>query len=219
MKTETALAHCTASTKKVNDLLAKQKITLQDIEDFSQMERDYFNATATETLNQLTGQEKDDFLDKIDEILHVDSKNSFWEHNHHLITSTINKLMREYGYMPSKTSIAEQSGLSRQTVTKHLKEYKMQPGYQAEMKQFEYMTSKVLAVVYKSAVTGDLKASKLYLETVGGANKKSSGGMVVNEQNNYIQINNTILSQEILQKLSPEQLNQIELIVTGSVGK
>lgn len=43
--------------------------------------------------------------------------------------------------------------------------------------------------------------------------------MVVNEQNNYIQINNTILSQEILQKLSPEQLNQIELIVTGSVGK
>jgi len=48
-----------------------------------------------------------------------------------------------------------------------------------------------------------------------GAISKQQPGMVVTEENNYIQVNNTILSQENLRALTAGQLNQIEHIITG----
>jgi len=64
----------------------------------------------------------------------------------------------------------------------------------------------------------DGKAARLYLEMVGAINRQQPG-MVVNEQNNYIQVNNTILSQENLSALTAGQLNQIEHIITGGQDK
>ncbi|HEY4325930.1 MAG TPA: hypothetical protein VGN20_18215 [Mucilaginibacter sp.] len=60
-----------------------------------------------------------------------------------------------------------------------------------------------------------MRAARLYPETVGAINKQHTN-TVVNEQNNYIQINNTILSQDNLKQLTAEQLNQIESIITNS---
>ncbi|MDB5087531.1 MAG: hypothetical protein JWR09_1525 [Mucilaginibacter sp.] len=218
MKTDAALTNYLTTKKKVDNLFALQKITLTDIEDFNKMERDYLAATATEMLNQLKGEERDNFISKIEQIIPANTKNQFWEHNHFLIGRAINKLMREYGFMPSKSAIAEETGLSRQTVTKHLKDYKTNPEYLAEIEQFKFMAPKVLGTVFKFATNGDVKAARLYFEMIGAINKQRSN-TVVNEQTNYIQINNTILSQENLKQLSVEQLNQIECIVTGSAGK
>ena len=75
------------------------------------------------------------------------------------------------------------------------------------------MSHNVPANVFKFANNGDMRAARLYLEMVGALNKQPAG-TVVNAQNNYIQINNTILSQENLKQLSAEQLAQIENIVT-----
>jgi len=76
------------------------------------------------------------------------------------------------------------------------------------------MSHNILANVFKYAVKGDMKAARLYLEMVGAINKPQNNS-VVNQQNNYIQINNTILSQENLKQLTAEQLNQIESIITN----
>jgi hypothetical protein len=62
-----------------------------------------------------------------------------------------------------------------------------------------------------------VKAARLYFEMVGAMNKQQPN-TVINEQNNYIQINNTILSQQNLKQLSKEQLNQIEHIISGIGG-
>jgi hypothetical protein len=62
-----------------------------------------------------------------------------------------------------------------------------------------------------------MKAARLYFDTVGAVNKQPRTCGVINEQNNYIQINNTILSQENLGQLTAEQLNQIENIITSQV--
>jgi hypothetical protein len=62
------------------------------------------------------------------------------------------------------------------------------------------------------------EAARLYFEMVGAINKQQPGRMVT-EQNNYIQVNNTILSKENLRSLSEEQLNQIEHIITNGTGK
>ena len=215
MNTEkTALTKFTASKRKVDRLFALEKITVKDIEGFNKLERDYLSETATEILQQLKGEERDNFISKIELILPASTKSRIWEYNHSVITCAISKLIREQGFMPSKNDISEETGLSRQTVAKHLKEYKAHPEFMAEMEQFKFMAPKLLANVFKFASNGDVKAARLYFEMVGAINKQQSN-TVVNEQNNYIQINNTILSQENLKQLSAEQLNQIENIITN----
>lgn len=215
---ETALTKFTAARQKADRLFSLEKISVKDIEALSKFERDYLAETATKKLSRLTGEDRDNFLNKIGDIVHVSTKNQLWEHNQMVISHAISKFMCEYGCMPPKTVIAAETGLSRQTVAKHFATYKTHPEYAAEMEQFKFMSPKVLAGIFKFALNGDMRAARLYLETVGAINKQQSRtGGVINEQNNYIQINNTILSQENLSQLSAEQLNQIENIINNQV--
>lgn len=114
--------------------------------------------------------------------------------------------------MPTKNVIARETGLSRQTVAKHFAAYKRHPGFTAEMEQFKFMAPNVLANVFKCALSGDMRAARLYFEMVGATGRQPAN-TVLNEQNNYIQINNTKLSQQNLEQLSAGQLNQIENII------
>jgi len=212
MDTETTtLSNRTGPEIKVNNLLALKTITLKDIEGLTRIEREHLEEVATLTLDKLKGDARDKFLDKIDQIIPASMKSKVWEYNHMLISDAINRLMRRYGIMPPKTAIADETGLSRQTINKHLKEYKAQPEFLAQMEDFKFMAPKILANVFKSAGDGDVRAARLYFEVTGVINKAQN--TVVNGQTNYIQINNTILSQENLKQLTAEELNQIESIV------
>jgi predicted transcriptional regulator len=204
----------TAIERTIDQLFSLKKITVKDIEGLSKPERDYLSETINQTLQHLTGAKRDDFLNKIECIVPTSTKNQFWEYNHHVISSAISKLMRQHGCMPPKNAIAEETGLSRQTVAKHIAAYKTHPEYMAEIEQFKFMTPKMLASVYKFAENGDMTAARLFFEMVGTINKHQPN-TTLNGQTNYIQINNTILSQENLSQLSPEQLNQIEKIIVS----
>jgi len=212
--TSPPLTAIAVSNPKVDNLFALQKITPADIQELSTDERRHLGATATTLLARLTGDERTRFMEKIEPILAPDSKNEVWENNHQLITRAVSAYMREHGVMPTKSTIAAQTGLSRQTVAKHLTEYKQHPEFTAQKEQFKFMTHNILANVYKQAGNGDVKAARLYFEMVGALNKQHVG-TVVNEQKNYIQINNTILSQENLKQLSAEQLTRIEDIINN----
>lgn len=209
------MTNLTAPATKINHLLALEKITLKDIEGLNQAEREYLAETATQTLTQLKGVQRDNFLNKIDLIVPASTKSDIWDYNHSLINSAVSSYMRKNGIMPNKSNIARETGLSRQTVAKHFAAYKRHPEYRAEIEQFKFMAPNVLAHVFKFALNGDMRAARLYFEMVGTTNKQPAN-TVINEQNNYIQINNTILSQENLKQLSAEQLNQIESIITNN---
>lgn len=59
-----------------------------------------------------------------------------------------------------------------------------------------------------------LKAARLYFDILGNFGGKQSGlNTTINTQNNYIQINQTKLNQEIVQQLTQQQLNQIEAVL------
>jgi biotin operon repressor len=202
----------TGSEKKIIALLELKKITLSDLDNFDTGERQYLAVVCTKMLQNLKGKERDDFLYKIESIMPASNKQQIWEYNHRAITDAISKLTELHGSMPTKNHIAEETGLSRQTISKHLKEYQTHPGYTEQMEQYKMMAPKLMAKVFQYAAKGDIRAARLYLETVGATHKQQSN-TVVKSQNNYIQINNTILSQENLKRLSAEQLNQIEHIV------
>lgn len=208
----TTLRHPAASEKKINNLLDQTTITPEDIKDLNQMERERLGEKATLIVNQLTGEARDNFIEKIERVLHPTNSN-VWEYNQLVISKAVADFMGRYGVMPTAKAIAEQTGISRQTVAKHIKEYRRHPEFLAEMEQFKFMGHNILAKVFKFASDGDMRAARLYFEMIGALDKRGSN--VVNEQNNYIQINNTILSQENLKQLSQEQLAQIESIVAN----
>jgi hypothetical protein len=77
------------------------------------------------------------------------------------------------------------------------------------------MASKVLTRVYDYAMNGNVSAAKLFLDSVGHSNNASTNNTFIENQNTQININNTIITQEQVQSLSPEDLKQIEGLIKG----
>ena len=199
---------------KINKVLSLEQITPKDLEQLSEKENARLIEIFTETFNKLTGTERDEFYNKIEPVTSETTKNQLWEHNHAQITWAISTLMQELGRIPTKTEIATKTELSRQTIHKHLKEYANHPMYLMELESFRFMTSKVLAKVFNYAVNGDTGAAKLYFNVMGFMNnKQAQNNTLIQNQNNFIQINGTVLSQETIKSLTPEQLNTIETIL------
>ena len=74
-----------------------------------------------------------------------------------------------------------------------------------------------MARVFDFAVNGDVGAAKLYLSAMGCLNGQAQAGTFIQNQNNFIQINGTVLSQETVKQLSPEQLSSIENILKSTL--
>lgn len=205
---------------KINKLLSLEKITPSDLELLSQPVIKRFLEIISEKFNTLKGTERDKFYNKIEPITTDKTKNEMWESNHFQITCAISTLMQEYGRMPSKTELAAKTELSRQTIHKHLNEYSNHSQYLGEVEQFRFMTSKVLAKVFKFAVNGDMRAAKLYFNVMGNLNNgQTSNSTLIRNQNNYIQINGMVLDQEAIKQLNPHQLNIIEGILKTAILK
>jgi Cdc6-like AAA superfamily ATPase len=121
--------------------------------------------------------------------------------------------MLDYGRMPSKTEIGTEAGLSRQTVHKHLTNFTAHPLYQEELEQHRFMSSRILAKLFSLASMGDVRAAKLYLDATCNSAETRTPRTIIEHQNNYIQINETVLSQETIKGLDPAQLESIERLL------
>lgn len=212
MKSKKSLQKFTEA--KLNRIISLEIITPEDLEALNDEETVLLMEIFTEKFNKLKGTERDEFYKKIEPVTSNSTKNQLWENNHAQITWAISTLMQEYGRIPTKTEIATKTELSRQTIHKHLKEYANHPMYLMELESFRFMTSKVLAKVFNYAVNGDTGAAKLYFNVMGFMNnKQAQNNTLIQNQNNFIQINGTVLSQETIKSLNPEQLNTIETIL------
>ena len=213
-----SLQRLTETEAKFNLLMKKKKIEKIDIDGLlNKNEKSQFGTFLTKLLNDKKGNELETFIEQISGIIPQAVKNQLWENNHLKITEAITILMEDIGKMPTKNMIADKVGLSRQTISKHLKEYASHPLYAEEMLKFKFMADRVLAKVYKIAVkdNGDVKAARLYFEVLGYLGNQSGINTTINTQNNYLQINQTKLNQETIRLLTPSQLNQIEAVLQG----
>lgn len=167
-----------------------------------------------EKFEVLKGNERDEFIENIMPLLGEESKNQIWEYNHNQITWAITVLIKETYRMPTKVELAQKTGLSRQTIHKHLKEYSLHPLYQNYQEQFRFMADKVLARMFDFAINGDVKAARLFFDILGKNTGLAQNSFV---QNNFVQINNIKLSQDKIMLLSPEKLNKIESIIRDEI--
>ena len=123
MTEKKGLQNFTNTTNKIQVLLKSGKLKKDDISDFQDEEWDELGNQITEYLNKSKGEERDEFLYQVEDILPTDTKNQIWENNHYQITVSMTKLIEETGKMPTKNQLAQASGLSRQTIYNHLKSY------------------------------------------------------------------------------------------------
>lgn len=178
-------------------------LTYEYINSLSDIDRQDLLDQITEAMNVCTVPAIDDLQNKLSVVLSTESKREQWQRNHSVILREIHNSFLESNRMPTKTEIACITGLSRQTVHSHLSDLPDNCFYREEIDQYKALVPKVLMQLYKHSLAGDTSSAKLFLEMVG----ERKGG---HHQTNYIQINNLVLTEDRLKKLSSDQISQIE---------
>lgn len=106
--------------------------------------------------------------------------------------------------MPTIINLSKLIGLSRQTVTKHLKVFKENELYKEHKAQFQILGTSVLKQLFKLAMQGNVQACKIYLEAIGETNQSIKANQYIDkQQNNFnaLQVENLSLEQRF-QKLN-----------------
>lgn len=229
-KQKKGLQKFTSAEKKINELLALPVIPLAKVKKLPPEVYGQFNSIINEKALTLKGVEKDKFFIQIDELMTKEPRNVLWENNNQSIVCGITDFINKYGRMATPGELATKTGLSRTTVHKHLQEYIHHPLYLEQAEQLKFMTQTLLAKIFSFANSGDMQAAKLFLKAMGTFDNPAQTNKIINvvaelgskqkntmiqNQNNFIQINNTVLSQDKIKELSPDQLKQIEVIIQG----
>lgn len=210
MSEANGLQRLTESTQKV---LNKKKILPSDLTPLSAMDRHALQNEINEALNRLKGQELHDYVEKIEEIVpgKTDLKRQQWELNHAEICRVISNTMKEYNRPPTKNEIAKETGLSRQTIYKHLMEFENSEFYAEQSKKLKILNHKLMAKVYQYACNGSVKAARLYFEMNGELGKSKA------TKNYFIQINTLKVDESIIKALPKNAIEEIEQIIFRSV--
>ncbi|CAA7195876.1 hypothetical protein CHRY9293_02033 [Chryseobacterium potabilaquae] len=190
-------------------LLKQDKIGNNDLNKLTSKQLILFNDFFAKNYNEAKDEAKDQLLNKVIDSLPEKKRNQIWEVNHCNIMNAIMDYVETCGAMPTKSRIAEYTGLSRPTIDKHLKEFQNNPLFKGIDEQFKFMIPKVMGEVLRQSIKGDIRAARLFLEYAGGTKGQSR----IKNQNNFIQINGIELTEEKISKLRPEQLQTIEAVL------
>ncbi len=152
-------------------------------------------------------------MDLLGQTMRMPVKQLAWENNHLKISKTIERGLAQTGRIPSQTQIAASTGLSRKAVYDHMAQGGDNSVFTEHLQQYTMMAPRVMDSVLSGAILkSDTKAARLYFDILEKM-KDPNAPAIYNTQNNYIQINNTVIKQEAISHLNPEQLKQIEEMV------
>ena len=199
------------TVKAFDKLMRLEKIEHHHLQEFSPDERTAFMDKLYLQIARYTSLpiEQEKLVEKSLAIL----DNEFvWNYNHNKITAEIRVQYHMYGTMPSVAHLAAVCRLSRKTVTQHVEEF-MNNKEAPQAKGLKSMVDDtIMNIITRAACKGDLKAAKIYMD-----NKRADRQIEakINTQNNYVHINSTVINQQVIQQLKPEQLKLIEQIIAG----
>ena len=203
---EPALKIAPKTMQKYEALMQLEKITKPDLDILNPEEYATFYKYLNELGRDKKGIDWDVFVEKIEAIVSADVNDDIRESNRLRISDAIATTLKQKGQMPGKAELARLTGLSRSTIQKHMKDFAATDDF----KEYLYAKTNVMESVIKAAVNGDMRAAKLYMSTVTKLPGTETNTTVINQQNNYIQLNGKI---QYLQDLPEERLKQIEEII------
>lgn len=191
------------------------KISLIDTLALTEEQKAKLAAILTAGYLTLAGDDREKLSENTEAILSDVSRNEIWERNHYCIMTCVDYLTRTYGKLPTVTEVAQETQLSRKTVSRHMKEYYESDAYQEKKGSLDMLREKLLVKMYDKAWDGDVKAAKLFFSVTDPDNSQTK---VQNQQNNFIQINGTTISREQLSQLPQDRQKQL-LDILSMVGR
>ena len=138
-----------------------------------------------------------------------ETRNRNWENNHYAILTQTYFMMNENARMPSYTELAVATGLSRQTISQHFREFAWQPMHLAEIEQLKSLAPQLLTVVANEAMNGNIKASKLFFKLVEEICPAPDDNNPA-QMNNYMLVNGIMIDQPLMDKIGYEKRQAIE---------
>ncbi|HLP22035.1 MAG TPA: hypothetical protein VK174_17095 [Chitinophagales bacterium] len=128
------------------------------------------------------------------------------ESNRQRVQRAMKDLFTRNGTVPTQVQVAQATGLSRPTVSKHISELMNSRIELAQ--QYSYMGKEVLDMVLEKAVTQkDIAAARLYLQEM--ARLKENEPLQVVEQ---LHAGGVAITQQMVNELGPEDLEQLQRI-------
>lgn len=153
-----------SNLRELKSYFGLPKITRLAVDAIPLENRKAFDKAINRLANTLKDQEYDRFCDAIEPLVDVQTKNATWQFNHYKIICAIERLMLDAMQFPMVQELADETGLSRQTIHKHLKDFPTHPAKRDLDHQLILMTEPLLVKIYKRAAEGSIPASKLYLQ-------------------------------------------------------
>ena len=193
----------------LTDIISANKLTIGDIWDLTDEQKKKIGAVITAGYLTLSGDDRDSFFDKTEEILSPNSRNEIWERNHYCILNVISWQTIQHKQIPTIKEIVEETGLSRVTVLKHLKEYYDSDTFKEKQNAFKFLREKLMAKIYSFAYDGNMRAAKIFMDVTSDKPLLS----IQNQQNNYIQINGLVITQEQIKSLPADKLQKIQEMI------
>lgn len=196
--------------KLLQRIISSPALSVDQIFDLTDEEKKKIESVLTAGYITLADEDREQFIDKVDPIISRKSRNDIWERNHWAILNVISWQTIQRAQIPTIKDIGDETGLSRTTVSKHLKEYYDSETYREKENTYNFLREKLLAKIFAYAYEGNTKAAKIFLDATANSTAKLT---VNNQQNNFIQINELVITQESIMKLSEEKLEKLREII------
>jgi hypothetical protein len=190
-------------------VLEGKKFTIDDLIGLTEQTKASIAAILTGGIIALHGEDNDQFIEQVEDVISDTSKRELYERNHYSIMRAMDEIMLERGRLPTDTQIACLTGLSRVTVHKHLKNYKHSEDYKNKMNSMRILREKILSRIYKSAMDGDMRAAKIFMDSTGeddGQWRVSNNNFT---QNNIIQFNEVRFTEDEIKALPENQQQKL----------
>jgi hypothetical protein len=190
-------------------IIGANKLQLEDIWDLTEDQKKKIKSVLTAGFLTLADEDREQFFVNSDPILSTKSRNEIWERNHYCILNVISWQTIQHRQVPTIKDIAEETGLSRVTVAKHLKEYYESETFKEKENAWKFLREKLLSKIYSFAYDGNMRAAKIFID----ATDDKPLAAIKNQQNNYIQLNGLIITEEQIKNLPPDKLKKIQQIL------
>jgi hypothetical protein len=183
-----------------------------------------------ETIKALWNGLNDELLEAFDKtpqtfrtLLRIDMpsmRHQRWERNHSFILSTISSITLEDGRAPDIRRICAKTGLSRQTVSKHLNGFKRSEYYQDHLDTYKMLEKRVLDKMYRLVMNeSDVRAAKIFLDYLKTTTDKAGVTNNSYTQNNFIQVNGLKFTEEQIVSLPEDQQLKITRYLLKTISK
>lgn len=192
------------------EILYDDKWTLERYIKLEKEKKQLFNQFFEIALNSLAGDDYDRFLEKVEQLITVASKQNIDEARYVKIANAIDRLTKQNNRFPARCEIVTETDYSHKAVNECLEKYKDSFIYKGREEELIVMREKMISMCYQYGIKGDMKAARLFMECTGERKEKTCNR---NEQNNFIQVNGYTITTEQLKQLPEEKQIQINDIL------